>query len=203
MTDPATLSDDSATAGDRRGTGEVTATHAWPGPGAADANRSVSEPHGEAARVLATCLLRLAEAHDDSSGLRWWAARLCLAAGPGGAPADGPVEAGTGPCRLEGALTSREFEVAALISQGMTNRRIAAKLRISDCTANTHVRNILCKLGMDRRSQIASWVVRQQLYASLWGTVSKIADEVAGGPARPRRGGAGPKPPPTQFERLT
>lgn len=157
-------------------------------------------PHGEAARVLATCLLRLAEAN-DCSGLRWWAEQLRVASGSSSsaapvAPAEATAaEVDTGPGWPEGVLTPREFEVAALISQGMTNRRIAAELRISDPTANTHVRNILSKLGMGNRSQVASWVVRQQFYAGLWDMVSQVADEVASGPEA--------NPPSTQFERLT
>lgn len=132
--------------------------------------------------MLATCLLRLAEA-DDDSGLRWWAAQLRLVAGSGSS------------AEPEEILTPREFEVAALVSQGMTNRQIAAELRISDPTASTHVRNILSKLSMGHRSQIASWVVRKESYARLWDMVSRVADEVASGPDR--------KPPSTQFERLT
>jgi DNA-binding CsgD family transcriptional regulator len=176
-------------------------SYATTGSGAADTGWSVSSQHGEAARMLATCLLRLAEANDDS-GLRWWAAQLRLASGfssmavPEGHSEVTAAEMGTGPGQPEGILTPREFEVAALISQGMTNRRIAAELRISDPTASTHVRNILSKLGMGHRSQVASWVVRQQFYACLWDMVSRVADEVvASGPDR--------KPPSTQFERLT
>jgi non-specific serine/threonine protein kinase len=63
-------------------------------------------------------------------------------------------------------LTQREHEVAALISQGMTNRQIAAILGISELTADTHVRNIRRKLGARSRAQIASWAVRQGLVSS-------------------------------------
>lgn len=159
-----------------------------------------SSQHEEAARMLATCLLRLAEANDDS-GLRWWAAQLRLVSGSGSSAAtecSGEVaaaEAGDGPGSPEGILTPREFEVATLISQGLTNRRIAAELRISGPTANTHVRNILSKLGVGHRSQVASWVVRQQVYAGLLDMVSQVADEVASGEDA--------KPPSTQSERLT
>jgi non-specific serine/threonine protein kinase len=58
-------------------------------------------------------------------------------------------------------LTAREREVAALIAQGLTNRQIAARLVITERTAETHVQNILNKLGFTSRAQIAAWAARQ------------------------------------------
>jgi DNA-binding NarL/FixJ family response regulator len=55
-------------------------------------------------------------------------------------------------------LTSREFEVARLIAQGMTNGEIAAELSIASKTASAHVEHILAKLGVTRRAEIATWV---------------------------------------------
>lgn len=56
-----------------------------------------------------------------------------------------------------GALTPREWEVAGLVAQGMTNREIAACLVISQRTAAYHVQNMLTKLGFGSRTQIAAW----------------------------------------------
>ena len=53
-------------------------------------------------------------------------------------------------------LTRREQEIAALIAQGLSNREIAARLVISSRTAETHVGNILNKLGLTSRAQVAS-----------------------------------------------
>jgi DNA-binding CsgD family transcriptional regulator/tetratricopeptide (TPR) repeat protein len=58
-----------------------------------------------------------------------------------------------------GLLTRRERDVAELVGQGLTNRQIAAELVISPWTASTHVRNILAKLGVARRAQLAAWTV--------------------------------------------
>jgi len=58
-----------------------------------------------------------------------------------------------------GLLTPREREVAALIAQGRTNREIAIILVITERTADTHVQNILNKLGVGSRAQIAGWAV--------------------------------------------
>jgi DNA-binding CsgD family transcriptional regulator len=55
-------------------------------------------------------------------------------------------------------LTSREFEVARLIAEGMTNGEIAAQLSIATKTASAHVEHILAKLGVTRRAEIATWV---------------------------------------------
>lgn len=55
-------------------------------------------------------------------------------------------------------LSPRETEVARLVADGSSNRDIAARLVISDRTAQNHVQHILTKLGFTNRSQIASWV---------------------------------------------
>ena len=57
-----------------------------------------------------------------------------------------------------GGLTPREREVAALLAEGLTNREIAERLVISPRTAETHVDNILGKLGLSSRTGVASWV---------------------------------------------
>ena len=57
-----------------------------------------------------------------------------------------------------GGLTPREREVARLVSHGLTNGGIADELFISTKTASVHVSNILAKLSMSSRSEIAGWV---------------------------------------------
>ncbi len=54
-------------------------------------------------------------------------------------------------------LTSREFQVARLIGQGLTNLEIADSLGIAPKTASSHVEHILAKLGASRRAEIATW----------------------------------------------
>lgn len=60
------------------------------------------------------------------------------------------------------AITRREAEVAVLVARGLTNRRIAEKLFVSERTVDAHVRKILKKLGLRSRSQIATWTAEQQ-----------------------------------------
>ena len=52
------------------------------------------------------------------------------------------------------ALTPREREIAALITDGLSNKQIARRLSIEAATVKNHVHNILRKLGVSRRDQI-------------------------------------------------
>ena len=54
-------------------------------------------------------------------------------------------------------LTAREFEVARLVAEGMTNAEIAESLTIAPKTASAHIEHILAKLGVTRRAEIAAW----------------------------------------------
>jgi DNA-binding CsgD family transcriptional regulator len=56
-------------------------------------------------------------------------------------------------------LTRREWQVAELVADGLTNKAIAARLVISQRTAQGHVEHILAKLGFNSRTQIAAWIV--------------------------------------------
>jgi predicted ATPase/DNA-binding NarL/FixJ family response regulator len=61
------------------------------------------------------------------------------------------------------SLTRREREVAALVARGLTYRQIAEELVIAERTADTHVANILRKLGLANRSQLAAWAIHKGL----------------------------------------
>jgi non-specific serine/threonine protein kinase len=59
-------------------------------------------------------------------------------------------------------LTRRELEVAHLVGQGLSNREMAEQLRISQRTVESHVENILRKLGFGSRTQVVAWVVERE-----------------------------------------
>jgi ATP/maltotriose-dependent transcriptional regulator MalT len=62
-------------------------------------------------------------------------------------------------------LSAREFEVARLVAEGLTNRQIAERLVLAPKTISAHVEHILTKLGAARRAEIAAWcseIVRVQ-----------------------------------------
>src|SRR5207249_7724515 len=54
-------------------------------------------------------------------------------------------------------LTRREREVIELIAQGQSNKEIAQRLNIAIYTVKSHVHNILEKLELDTRLQVASY----------------------------------------------
>jgi predicted ATPase/DNA-binding CsgD family transcriptional regulator len=65
--------------------------------------------------------------------------------------------------KAAGRLTRREREVAVLITRGLTNRQIADALVIGERTVHTHVANVLAKLELTSRTQIATWGVAHGL----------------------------------------
>ncbi len=69
-----------------------------------------------------------------------------------------PVEE---PHEDEVPLTRRELEVAGLVGAGLSNREMAEQLRISQRTVESHVENILRKLGFGSRTQVVAWVVER------------------------------------------
>lgn len=60
-------------------------------------------------------------------------------------------------------LTNRENEVVQLISKGYTNQEIADELYITLKTVKTHVSNILSKLDVEDRTQVAIYAFRHDL----------------------------------------
>ncbi|MEW2258708.1 LuxR C-terminal-related transcriptional regulator [Streptomyces sp. NPDC047869] len=54
-------------------------------------------------------------------------------------------------------LTRREFMVAELVAEGLTNRQIAECLNISERTVATHLDKVRDKLGLRSRTRIALW----------------------------------------------
>jgi DNA-binding CsgD family transcriptional regulator len=60
-----------------------------------------------------------------------------------------------------GMLGRRQTDVARLVTQGLSNKDIGARLFISERTVESHVRNILTKLGFTSRTQIAGWMTAQ------------------------------------------
>jgi DNA-binding NarL/FixJ family response regulator len=67
--------------------------------------------------------------------------------------------AGTGrrPSAEPPALTNREEQVVRLICSGLSNKEISRRLNIGLSTTKSHVHNLLEKLALDRRGQIARW----------------------------------------------
>jgi DNA-binding CsgD family transcriptional regulator len=53
-------------------------------------------------------------------------------------------------------LTPQEFQIAHFVSQGLSNREVAAQLFLSPRTIDFHLRNVFNKLGIASRTELAS-----------------------------------------------
>ncbi|WP_438444246.1 response regulator [Gorillibacterium sp. sgz5001074] len=60
----------------------------------------------------------------------------------------------------EPLLTARERQIAGWVAAGATNRQIAEELVISEHTVKNHMKNILEKLGMENRVQLAAFAIQ-------------------------------------------
>ena len=72
-------------------------------------------------------------------------------------------------------ISGREREVLQLVCQGATNREIAERLIVSEHTIKVHLRNILNKLNLRNRQQVAAYAVQE-------GLVTDLKTEDASGP---------------------
>lgn len=64
---------------------------------------------------------------------------------------------------LGAELTAREREVLSLLTEGLANKQIAIRLKISDKTVKTHVSSVIAKLGVADRTQAAVLALRRRL----------------------------------------
>ena len=60
-------------------------------------------------------------------------------------------------------ITDRELDVVRLVAQGHSNHEIAQELVISEKTVKTHISNILSKLHLQDRTQLAIYAIKKGL----------------------------------------
>src|SRR6478736_5070443 len=72
------------------------------------------------------------------------------------ATADPQAAAGTLSLWALRFLSDREWDVLRCITQGLTTRQIAGQLGVRNSTARTHVQNLLSKLGVHSRLEVAA-----------------------------------------------
>ena len=61
-------------------------------------------------------------------------------------------------------MTKRERQVIGLVADGLTNKEIAQKLHLSAYTVKSHIHNILEKLALHTRVQIAKYAHTSDSY---------------------------------------
>lgn len=69
-------------------------------------------------------------------------------------------------------MTKREKEIIELISDALTNKEISVKLKISTFTVKSHVHNILEKLALHSRLEVANFSLTD-------GTIKSITDSIS------------------------
>jgi two-component system, NarL family, response regulator YdfI len=74
-----------------------------------------------------------------------------------------PARAAARPAGEPTAVTPRELEILEMMAEGMSNRTIAARLKISRHTVKFHVASVLTKLGARTRTEAVTAGVRQGL----------------------------------------
>jgi DNA-binding NarL/FixJ family response regulator len=73
-------------------------------------------------------------------------------------------------------MTKREQQVIQLISEGYTNKEIAQKIHLSSFTIKSHVHNILEKLSLHTRVQVANYAHISDSYKTSKDGISLIDD---------------------------
>jgi DNA-binding NarL/FixJ family response regulator len=74
-----------------------------------------------------------------------------------------PSTAAGAPDAHDGPLTTRELEVLQLLAEGLPNKIIAARLKVSEHTAKFHVASIMTKLGAASRTEAVTLAARRGL----------------------------------------
>jgi DNA-binding NarL/FixJ family response regulator len=61
-----------------------------------------------------------------------------------------------------GDLTEQEGRILALVAEGLTNRQVAEQVHLAEKTVKNYVSNILMKLGLSRRAEVAAYMARKR-----------------------------------------
>ena len=69
--------------------------------------------------------------------------------------------------QLSEELTEREIEVLKLVARGASNLQIAEELFITVNTVKSHLKNILAKLQLENRTQVAAYAIQSGLVLPL------------------------------------
>ena len=71
-------------------------------------------------------------------------------------------------------MTKREREVIGLLGEGMSNREIGQKIRVSTYTIKSHIHNIMEKLALHTRLEIANYSYTDQTLKTITKSISLV-----------------------------
>lgn len=71
-------------------------------------------------------------------------------------------------------MTKREREVIILLSEGMSNKEIGHKMRVSTYTIKSHIHNIMEKLALHTRLEIANYSYSDETFKTISKSISMI-----------------------------
>jgi DNA-binding NarL/FixJ family response regulator len=97
------------------------------------------------------------------------------------------VERGSLPTGAHEGLTERQYQVAQLLAEGLTNKEIASRLQIESGTVKAHVHSVIHKLGISRRAQVAARLRRDGVTASSLPVSARGTEAATGGCEEPPR----------------
>ena len=60
-------------------------------------------------------------------------------------------------------LSDRELEVVRLVAEGLSNKEISGRLKLSDKTVKNHISHVLAKMNLTARTQVAVHAIRAGL----------------------------------------
>ena len=67
----------------------------------------------------------------------------------------------------QAGLSDREVEIVKLLAKGATNKNVARDLYIAENTVKVHIKNILQKLQLRNRQQLAAYAAKEGLVTDL------------------------------------
>jgi DNA-binding NarL/FixJ family response regulator len=89
---------------------------------------------------------------------------------------DNAVREGKSQLKEAVRMTTREREVIKFLGEGMTNREIGQKIRTSTYTVKSHIHNIMEKLALHTRLEIANYSYTDQTLKTITKSISMVTN---------------------------
>src|SRR3972149_3246684 len=87
---------------------------------------------------------------------------------------DNAIREGKSELKKAVKMTQRERDVIGLLSDGMSNKEIGQKIRISTYTVKSHIHNIMEKLALHTRLEIANYSYTDEALNTISKSISMI-----------------------------